>query len=161
MAFCLPIFGGATGNTSPRTLPFLPAGLSIRGCAVAALLLALGAAVPAQSPSTPTPGLRDGAPPALRSARRFLAHRGAARARRLPTRPGARPNPASARPQSTSASANWEPLGPAAVLTPAYGLVSGRIVSLALDPSDSTGNTLYAGTTGGGVWVSHNAATSD
>ncbi len=45
--------------------------------------------------------------------------------------------------------------------TPSYGLVSGRISALALDPSDATGNHLYVGTTGGGVWAAQNAATSN
>lgn len=63
--------------------------------------------------------------------------------------------------QSAPPAQPWEPLGPAAVVTGSYGLVSGRITTLALDPSDATGNTLYAGTTGGGVWRSTNAATSD
>lgn len=39
--------------------------------------------------------------------------------------------------------------------------MTGRISSLALDPADETGNTLYVGTTGGGVWVAQNAATGD
>ena len=55
----------------------------------------------------------------------------------------------------------WEPLGPTGVITPAYGLVTGRISALALDPADATGNRLYVGTTGGGVWVSQDAGTSD
>jgi hypothetical protein len=38
--------------------------------------------------------------------------------------------------------------------------VTGRISALALDPSDSTGNRLFVGTTGGGVWRSGNAGTS-
>ena len=57
--------------------------------------------------------------------------------------------------------ATWQPLGPAAVLTPNYGLVTGRVSALALDPSDATGNRLFVGTTGGGVWVAQNAATSN
>ena len=36
--------------------------------------------------------------------------------------------------------------------------VSGRVSSLALDPADAGGNTLYVGTTGGGVWKTTNAA---
>jgi hypothetical protein len=56
--------------------------------------------------------------------------------------------------------ATWQPLGPTAVLSQSFGLVTGRISSLALDPSDLYGNTLYVGTTGGGVWKSQNAATS-
>jgi hypothetical protein len=47
------------------------------------------------------------------------------------------------------------------VISQSYDLVTGRVSSLALDPSDATGNTLFAGTTGGGVWVAQNAATLD
>jgi hypothetical protein len=60
-----------------------------------------------------------------------------------------------------AATATWQPLGPTAVLTPNYGLVTGRVSALALDPSDSTGNCLYLGTTGGGVWLAQNAGTSN
>lgn len=59
------------------------------------------------------------------------------------------------------ATATWQPLGPAAVITPSFGLVTGRVTSLALDPSDVTGNRLYVGTTGGGVWEAQNAAATD
>jgi hypothetical protein len=52
----------------------------------------------------------------------------------------------------------WQPLGPAQVSTSAYGLVTGRVTGIAADPSDPTGNTVYLGTTGGGVWKSTNAA---
>ena len=38
--------------------------------------------------------------------------------------------------------------------------MTGRVSALALDPSDPTGNRLYVGTTGGGVWRSQNAGTS-
>jgi len=61
----------------------------------------------------------------------------------------------------SAASATWQPLGPTAVLTPGFGLVTGRVAALALDPSDPTGNRLYLGTTGGGVWVAQNAGTSN
>jgi hypothetical protein len=47
------------------------------------------------------------------------------------------------------------------VLSLNYGLVTGRISSLALDPADTTGNRLYAGTTGGGVWLSQNAGAAN
>ncbi len=57
--------------------------------------------------------------------------------------------------------ATWQPLGPSAVNTPHYGLVTGRVSSIAFDPADSTGNRVYLGTTGGGVWLSQNAATSN
>ena len=52
----------------------------------------------------------------------------------------------------------WQPVGPGSVTTAAYGAVSGRVTALAIDPADSTGNTVYVGTTGGGVWKSVNAA---
>ncbi|HEX8712592.1 MAG TPA: choice-of-anchor D domain-containing protein, partial [Terracidiphilus sp.] len=58
------------------------------------------------------------------------------------------------------ATATWQPLGPSAVLTPNFGLVTGRVTALALDPADATGNRLYVGTTGGGVWEAQNAAAS-
>jgi hypothetical protein len=54
----------------------------------------------------------------------------------------------------------WQPLGPNAVVSQNYGLVTGRITALALDPSDATGNTIFVGATGGGVWRSQNADTS-
>jgi hypothetical protein len=40
-------------------------------------------------------------------------------------------------------------------------LITGRVSALALDPADTTGNHLYVGTTGGGVWVAQNAAASN
>ena len=100
-------------------------------------------------------------PPRVRQAQRFLARHGAAgrrtagawRTRRGRATPAASP--------SSSSSAIWEPLGPMQVSSLNYGLVTGRISSVALDPSDATGNTLLAGTTGGGVWLSQNAGTSD
>jgi hypothetical protein len=52
----------------------------------------------------------------------------------------------------------WQPTGPAQVITPAYGAVAGRVTSIAADPSDATGNTVYVGTSAGGVWKSTNAA---
>jgi hypothetical protein len=52
----------------------------------------------------------------------------------------------------------WQPVGPSQVITTAYGAVAGRITSIAADPSDATGNTVYVGTASGGVWKSVNAA---
>jgi hypothetical protein len=64
-----------------------------------------------------------------------------------------------ARPEALSGNtAIWQPLGPAQLSTAAYGLVTGRVSSLAADPNDPTGNTVYLGATGGGVWKSTNAA---
>ncbi len=63
--------------------------------------------------------------------------------------------------EGITATAPWQPLGPTAVQSPGFGLVTGRVSAIALDPSDATGNRLYVGTTGGGVWVAQNAATSN
>ena len=58
----------------------------------------------------------------------------------------------------SSSSATWTPLGPNAVITTDYGLVTGRVTAVAFDPADGTGNHVYVGTTGGGVWAASNAA---
>ncbi len=55
-------------------------------------------------------------------------------------------------------SAPWTTAGPAAIQSLSFGAISGRVTSLALDPTDTTGNTLFVGTAGGGVWRSSNAA---
>ncbi len=61
--------------------------------------------------------------------------------------------------QSTnSLSAAWTAVGPMQVASQGFGSVSGRVTSIAIDPADATGNTVYVGTTGGGVWKSTNAA---
>jgi hypothetical protein len=61
---------------------------------------------------------------------------------------------------AATTNATWQPLGPTAEATPNFGLVTGRISSLALDPSDATGDRLFVGTTGGGVWAASNAGTA-
>ena len=53
--------------------------------------------------------------------------------------------------------AAWTPVGPRQIATHTFGLVTGRVTAIAADPTDSSGNTLYLGTTGGGVWKSTNA----
>jgi hypothetical protein len=63
--------------------------------------------------------------------------------------------------EGTGSTAPWQPLGLAAVNTANYGLVTGRVSSIAFDPADATGNRMYLGTTGGGVWLSQNAGTSN
>ena len=98
-------------------------------------------------------------------ARRFLkdaassarAPRGNSRRREGPTRHDALP-PAESAYAPALLSQPWQSLGPAQVSTTAYGLVTGRVTAIAADPSDPTGNTVYLGTTGGGVWKSTNAA---
>jgi hypothetical protein len=95
-------------------------------------------------------------PPQVVQAQRFLARRGIVPGRATARAPRWRTN--TARPEVEPAgTAPWLPFGPTAVTTPGYGLVTGRVSALALDPSDSTGNRLYLGTTGGGVWMAENA----
>ena len=53
--------------------------------------------------------------------------------------------------------AAWTSIGPQAVSGSSYGVISGRIAALALDPSDAAGNRLWVGTTGGGLWFPANA----
>lgn len=53
---------------------------------------------------------------------------------------------------------SWQPVGPDDVFTSAYGDVAGRVTSIAVDPADATGNTVFVGTAMGGVWESTNAA---
>ncbi|HEY9138553.1 MAG TPA: choice-of-anchor D domain-containing protein, partial [Terriglobus sp.] len=62
--------------------------------------------------------------------------------------------------QATSLNTAWQPVGPIQVQSLSYGLVTGRVTSLALDPNDANNGTLYVGTSGGGVWKSTNAASS-
>ena len=44
---------------------------------------------------------------------------------------------------STSLTAPWQPLGPSSVHTQLYGNVTGRVTAIALDPNDTSGNTVY------------------
>jgi hypothetical protein len=136
------------------------------GPKMAALLLALaivpgGLAAQESMARSPAAGQARGlaGPPHAAAAQRFLAQRG--------WRAGFRrgnPNAAATISVSTqgqgSLSPTWTPLGPAAVQTQNFGLISGRISSLAFDPADPSGNLLYVGTTGGGVWKAQNAASS-
>ena len=63
-----------------------------------------------------------------------------------------------AAPRLNPLSTAWQAVGPMQVASQRYGNVSGRVTSVAIDPADATGNTVYVGTTGGGVWKSTNAA---
>ncbi len=92
--------------------------------------------------------------------RRFLAGRGSVTGDGAATLlAGARAQQVAllARPRAANLSAAWTPLGPAQVVTPGFGAVTGRVTSIAVDPADASGNTVYLGTTGGGVWKSTNA----
>ncbi len=59
---------------------------------------------------------------------------------------------------TSSLNAAWQAVGPNQIASASYGAVTGRVTAIAVDPSDGTGNTVYLGTTGGGVWKSTNAA---
>jgi hypothetical protein len=63
-----------------------------------------------------------------------------------------------AKPRAKNLSGSWTAVGPTTVANPVYGAVSGRVTAIVVDPGDATGNTVYVGTTGGGVWKSVNAA---
>ena len=56
----------------------------------------------------------------------------------------------------------WAPLGPAPLVSDQnfYGTVAGRTTAVAIDPSDTTGNTVYVAAASGGVWKSTNAAST-
>jgi hypothetical protein len=65
---------------------------------------------------------------------------------------------------TSGASSGWSALGPAPLASDAsgfgqqdYNWVSGRATAVAVDPADSTGNTVYVGGAYGGVWKSTNA----
>jgi hypothetical protein len=99
--------------------------------------------------------------------RRFLARRGISgrvpaneliEARRIHANLASPQNGATPLPAVSLLGQPWQAVGPAQVSTSTYGLVTGRVTSIAADPSDATGNTVYLGTTGGGVWKSVNAA---
>jgi len=101
---------------------------------------------------------------------KFLAERGIASSYGVPSRYGRSPAQMLAEAwaqyrsrvrQSTTSTTlvpAWQPVGPAQVITSAYLAVAGRVTSIAVDPSDTTGNTVYVGTASGGVWKSTNAA---
>ncbi len=59
---------------------------------------------------------------------------------------------------SVNLTAAWQPLGPSSIVSATYNNLTGRVAAIATDPNDPTGNTVYLGTTGGGVWKSTNAA---
>jgi hypothetical protein len=60
--------------------------------------------------------------------------------------------------RASNLTAAWQAVGPARVASQSYGNVTGRVTAVAIDPADASGNTVYLGTTGGGVWKSTNAA---
>ena len=63
-----------------------------------------------------------------------------------------------ATPHLNPLNAAWQSVGPIQIASQSYGTVTGRVTSIAIDPTDASGNTVYLGTTGGGVWKSIKAA---
>ena len=57
-----------------------------------------------------------------------------------------------ARPIADVSSLTWESIGPAPTTQTPFGDTSGRVTALVVDPSDSTGKTVYLGAADGGVW---------
>ena len=69
-----------------------------------------------------------------------------------------RASPVATAHSQTSLNAAWQAVGPAQIASQSYGNVTGRVTAIAIAPADASGNTVYLGTTGGGVWKSTNAA---
>jgi len=157
---------GNTSTVNIRKLFVSPKRAGARQYAAQATLLtavALVSAGFAQNPGSTTESVQQpNVPPLVTQARRFLAQRNwsgktAAAAQGMRDRAAAIPLPQAS---GTAATAAWQPLGPKAVASTNYGLVTGRISSIALDPADPTGNRVFVGTAGGGVWFSQNAGSS-
>ena len=66
---------------------------------------------------------------------------------------------------ATNALANstWTAVGPAGITTTATGkgTLAGAVSSMVVDPSDTTGNTVYVGTASGGIWKTTNFLTAN
>jgi hypothetical protein len=160
---------GSTNTVNLRRLFVSPARViarqwANRACATVLIASAMVAAGLAQNPaSTVKSTQQSDVPPLVTQARRFLAQRSwpgktVASAQQVRMRAAVTgPLPQAA---GSAATAAWRPLGPKAVTSPNYGLVTGRVSSIALDPADPTGNSVYLGTTGGGVWFSQNGGAS-
>jgi Abnormal spindle-like microcephaly-assoc'd, ASPM-SPD-2-Hydin len=86
------------------------------------------------------------------------AHLAMVESQRAATADGDRAVANVAQPRTNPLNASWQPVGPNQIASQSFGNVTGRVTSIAIDPSDATGNTVYVGTTGGGVWKSTNAA---
>lgn len=52
---------------------------------------------------------------------------------------------------------SWTPIGPQPTSSAFFGLTSGRVNALAVDPCDTTGETIYAGAAQGGLWKTTNS----
>lgn len=132
----------------------------IRGLALAALGCA--ALTAAMGQPLRLPQREFSANSARKDANKFLAQRSISKMPRgEAARDYANALTALARAQATpsvTSSGAWTSVGPQQVSTSRFGLITGRVTTIAVDPSDKSGNTVYLGTTGGGVWFSNNAA---
>jgi len=134
--------------------------------ALLASVVAFGCGFVAAQQTQPASAIKTAIPPNRQHSARFLAQRSLNRSNGIRESSAellmrARAQHALLKASSTAVNplnAPWTSLGPSAVQTSAFGLISGRVTSLAVDPSDASGNTVYVGTTGGGVWRSTNAA---
>ncbi|MGN6568808.1 MAG: WD40/YVTN/BNR-like repeat-containing protein, partial [Flavipsychrobacter sp.] len=54
--------------------------------------------------------------------------------------------------KKTGSTPNWQPIGP--IVTGEYAIAIGRVNCIAVNPVDT--NTIYIGTAGGGLFISHN-----
>lgn len=115
--------------------------------------------MPSRVDAQASPSARPVTPPRVEQARRFLQNRGWPSKRGGPSI-SVRSDTSLPLQSESASTAIWQPVGPTAVSTTSYGLVTGRVSSIAIDPADATGNHVFIGTTGGGVWESQNAASS-
>jgi len=78
----------------------------------------------------------------------------------LATSPAGGGSPASLTPAFNN---SWTHLGPVPISreNSAYGDVNGRVTAIAIDQTDTTGNTVFVGGAYGGVWKSTNAANAN
>ncbi len=60
-------------------------------------------------------------------------------------------------PQAGTSSTSWASIGPTPTTTSSFGPVTGRITTIAVDPSDATGSTVLVGGAQGGIWRSTDA----
>jgi hypothetical protein len=63
-------------------------------------------------------------------------------------------------PLAASVTNTWTSIGPTPTMGGTFSPVTGRITTIAIDPSDATGNTLLIGGAMGGIWRSTDAGTT-
>jgi subtilisin-like proprotein convertase family protein len=64
-------------------------------------------------------------------------------------------------PSNPLSSSVWTAIGPASAVGPTPAAGAGRVGAVAVDPADTTGNTVYAAGAKGGVWKTYNFLTQD